>query len=74
MKTATKFKTTREIVFGISDSNKGRTQFLTYPAGTEVYVSKNITWKGQFNLRVCGTLMTQVVSQSAFEISEQAGA
>jgi len=74
MSKATKFKTTREIVFGITDSNKVRTNFTTYPAGTEVYASKNITWKGQFNLRVCGTLMTQVVSKNAFEIAEQAGA
>jgi hypothetical protein len=69
---ATKFKTTREMVFGFTDSNKGRTQFKTYPAGTEVYASKNKTYAGQYNLRICGTLMTQVASKSCFEIAEGA--
>ena len=74
MNTATKFKTTREIVFGFTDSNKGRSNFTTYPAGTEVYASANLRWTGQFDLRVCGTLMTQVVSHDAFEVAEKVGA
>jgi hypothetical protein len=64
---ATKFKTTREMVFGITESNKGRSHFTTYPAGTEVYVAKNKNWAGQYDLRICGTIMTQVASQKCFE-------
>lgn len=64
---ATKFKTTREMIFGITESNKNRTNFTTYPAGTEVYASKSLRWTGQFELRICGTLMTQVASENCFE-------
>jgi hypothetical protein len=64
---ATKFKTTKEMVFAITESNKGRSHFTTYPAGTEVYASKNTRWAGLYDLRICGTLMTQSTKASSFE-------
>jgi hypothetical protein len=65
MKKATKFQTTREMVFGITESDRTVSNLTTYPAGTEVYASH--FWSNQYDLRVCGTIMTAVASRSAFD-------
>ena len=60
------YQTTHEITFGITGADKKRTKQTLVPAGTEVYVytTNNET---MFNLRVRGTLLTQIVSAVSFE-------
>jgi hypothetical protein len=67
------YKTTREITFGYTGSDKKRTKQQTVPAGTEVYVYKTDK-ENLFKLRVRGSLLTQFVCAYSFEFvrTEQA--
>lgn len=56
--------TTRPITFGITPPNPNIiTALESFPTGTEVYV--HTRRDGRFNVRIPGTLFTQVVNQSA---------
>jgi hypothetical protein len=60
-----KVKTTREITFAITGADKVRKSFTTFPAGTLVWVSDEPD-RQTYVIRVCGTLLTQVVNPISF--------
>ena len=60
-----KFKTTRKITFGTTTSAKLRINQQELPAGTLVYAAKKKD--GSFDIRVCGTLLTQNVYAKSFQ-------
>jgi hypothetical protein len=69
-RTVTIFKTTRSVCFGVTESNNLRTQQQSLPAGTLVYASAT-DYRDQVKIRVCGTLLTQIVSRSTIEVAEK---
>lgn len=60
-----KVKTTREITFAITGTDKVRRSFTTLPAGTLVWVTDKPD-RPTYVIRVCGTLLTQVVNPISF--------
>jgi hypothetical protein len=52
--------TARPVTFTLVDQSKRVVQTHTAPAGTEVYASERRD--GKLNIRIPGTLLTQVVS------------
>jgi hemoglobin-like flavoprotein len=61
---STKFKTTRSVCFAFTDTSKNnlRTQQQSLPAGTLVWASATDN-RNEIMIRVCGTLLTQIVQR-----------
>lgn len=52
--------TTRPVTFSITDEDTVVRNIRTFPAGTEVYVTR-IRPDGTARIRICGSLFTQTV-------------
>lgn len=70
MNTVTKFRTTRSVCFAFTETDKRRTKQQSLPAGTLVYATATKV-RNEVEIRVCGTLLTQIVQRSSIEVAEK---